>query len=126
MDDLLITGNTLSSVNKFKEYLCSYFHMKYLGPLKYFLCIAIARNPFSIYLCQRKYALGIIAETGLLGAKLVSTLLELNHNLAKVSGSFFNHSDRYANCRQVDLFESYSCGTCLCCSYFGTVYVNSS
>lgn len=87
MDDLLITGNTLLSVNKFKEYLSSCFHRKDLSPLKYFLGIEIAQNPSSIYLCQRKSALGVITETGLLGAKLASTPLEPNHNLAKVSSS---------------------------------------
>ena len=42
-------------------YLCSCFHMKDLGVLKYFLGIKVARNSEGIYLCQRKYALDIIA-----------------------------------------------------------------
>lgn len=37
MDDLFITGNSLSSITKFKKYLNSCFHMKDLGTLKYFL-----------------------------------------------------------------------------------------
>lgn len=46
VDDLLITGNSLAAITKFREYLSSYFHMKDLGPLKYFLGIEVAQNPF--------------------------------------------------------------------------------
>lgn len=40
--DLLITGNSLTAVNNFKESLSSSFHMKDLGVLKYFLGIEVA------------------------------------------------------------------------------------
>lgn len=69
VDDLLITSNRLSSVLTFKGYLNSYFHMKDLGLIKYFLGIKIAQNPSSQYLSQRKYALEIIVENGLMRAK---------------------------------------------------------
>ena len=42
VDDLIIDGNTSSSIADFKKYLSSYFHMKDLGVLKYFLGIEIA------------------------------------------------------------------------------------
>ena len=35
-----------------------------------------------IYICQEKYALDIISETGMLGAKSASFPLKQNHNLA--------------------------------------------
>lgn len=94
-DDLVITGNSLPSIIKFKDYLGSCFHMTDLELLKYFLGIEIARNPSGIYLCQRKYTLEIIYETSLIGAKPVSTLLEPNYNLAKASGPFFDKPDQY-------------------------------
>lgn len=43
--DLLIIGNSLSSILKFKEYMSSCLHMKDLGPLKYSLGIEIAKIP---------------------------------------------------------------------------------
>lgn len=60
--------------------------MKDLGILNYFLGIEVARSPSDMYLCQRKYILDIITETGLLGAKPVSHPIEQNHSLAKPTG----------------------------------------
>lgn len=48
-----------------------------------------------MYLCQRKYALEIISETGLMGAKLASTTIESNHQLAKDIGPLFEQPNRY-------------------------------
>ncbi|KAL9281130.1 putative reverse transcriptase, RNA-dependent DNA polymerase [Arabidopsis thaliana] len=56
-------------MDDFKSYLSSCFHMSDIGLLKYFLGIEVARNSTGMYLCQRKYALDIISDTGLLGSK---------------------------------------------------------
>nr|AWW15216.1 putative polyprotein [Leavenworthia alabamica] len=82
VDDLIIAGSSLKATESFKAYLSSCFHMKDLGELKYFLGIEVARNSSGFYLCQRKYALDIISETGLLASKPVSFPLEQNHKLA--------------------------------------------
>nr|KYP34077.1 Retrovirus-related Pol polyprotein from transposon TNT 1-94 [Cajanus cajan] len=74
--DLIICGNDSAAIQRFKEYLSKCFHMKDLGHLKYFLGVEVARNSSGIFLCQRKYALDIIQEVGLLGAQPVATPLE--------------------------------------------------
>lgn len=51
-DDFIIIGSCVKSTQDFKDYLSSCFHMKDLGPLKYFLGIEVARNESGIYLCQ--------------------------------------------------------------------------
>ncbi|XP_049373342.1 uncharacterized mitochondrial protein AtMg00810-like [Solanum verrucosum] len=58
--------------------------MKDLGNLKYFLGIEIMRSKIGILLNQRKYALELISNIGLSGAKLVSTPLEANVKLTTV------------------------------------------
>ena len=84
IDDLIISGSNEVDVERFKIYLNKCFHMKDLGKLKYFLGIEVTRNSDGIFLCQQKYALDLIFEAGLLGAKPAKTPLEQNHKLALV------------------------------------------
>lgn len=55
VDDLIITGNSNSTINSLIQELNQVFAMKDLGPLNYFLSVEIVRSPSSIYLCQAKY-----------------------------------------------------------------------
>lgn len=52
--------------------------------------LEIARNSSGFYISQRKYALDIITEAGLLGAKPSPVPVELNHKLAKATGPLAN------------------------------------
>ena len=76
VDDLVIYGNDDVVIKAFKTYLCVCFHMKDLGPLKYILGIKVARNSSRIFLCQCKYALDIISEAILLGAKSIDFAMD--------------------------------------------------
>lgn len=95
VDDLIISGNNSTCIQHFKHYLSACFHMKDLGVLKYFLGVEVARNSEGIFLCQRKYALDIISETGLLGAKPTSFPLAPNHKLALDAGTLMADPERY-------------------------------
>lgn len=54
-DDLLITENFEHSIDKFKNYLGTYFCMKDLGPLKYFLGIEVAHSSKGTYVKENIY-----------------------------------------------------------------------
>ncbi|XP_020960529.1 uncharacterized protein LOC107647274 [Arachis ipaensis] len=95
VDDLVIAGNNGDAINKFKQYLHKCFHMKDLGRLKYFLGVEVARSSKEIFLCQRKYALDIITEAGLLAAKLAATPCEENHRLASAAGLVLSYPSMY-------------------------------
>ena len=95
VDDLIISGNDIDALTSYKHYLGACFHMKDLGPLKYFLGIEVARSADGFFLSQRKYALDIISETGLLGAKPADTPLELNDHLARVDGPLYSEPAQY-------------------------------
>jgi hypothetical protein len=69
VDDIILTGNSLSSIESVKNFLHATFKIKDLGDLKYFLGLEVSRSHKGIHLCQRKYALYILSETGLLAAK---------------------------------------------------------
>ncbi|KAL3565808.1 hypothetical protein D5086_033854 [Populus alba] len=69
VDDVIITSNTLTTINQVKQFLRTTFLIKDLGNLKYFLGIEVARSVKGIVLFQRKYALDILADTGFSGAK---------------------------------------------------------
>ncbi|XP_039170375.1 uncharacterized mitochondrial protein AtMg00810-like [Eucalyptus grandis] len=81
VDDILVMGNNDSDVAKFKRYLHSTFHIKDLGPPKYFLGIEIARSNEGICLNQRKFILEIVSEAGLSGCKPTVILVEQNVKL---------------------------------------------
>ncbi|XP_061356883.1 uncharacterized mitochondrial protein AtMg00810-like [Gastrolobium bilobum] len=66
--------------------LDSKFKLKNLGALKYFLGLEIARSPKGISLCQRKYTLQILEDTGLLGCKPHSSPMDANLKLSLHEG----------------------------------------
>ncbi|CAM8911433.1 unnamed protein product [Rhodiola kirilowii] len=88
-------GNNTFELNSFKAYLSQCFKMKDLRALKYFLGLEVARNKEGFYICQRKYALDIILETGLLGAKPADFPMEQNHKLALAEGKDLKDGERY-------------------------------
>ena len=95
VDDLFICGNNSHMLKRCKDYLGKCFAMTDLGKLKYFLGIEVLRGPEGIFLCQRKYALDIVTETGNLGCTPAHTPLEQNHQLAKAEGPTLADPTKY-------------------------------
>ncbi|GKF03884.1 ribonuclease H-like domain-containing protein, partial [Tanacetum coccineum] len=75
VDDIIITGNNISEIEKFKVYLKSKFMIKDLGKLKYFLGIEVSDTDKGICPNQRKYVLDLLFEYGMLACKPAKTLL---------------------------------------------------
>ncbi|GKB96569.1 ribonuclease H-like domain-containing protein [Tanacetum coccineum] len=75
MDDIIITGNSISEIEKFKVYLKSKFMIKDLGKLKYFLGIKVVDTDKGICLNQRKYVLDLLYEYGMRACKPAKTPL---------------------------------------------------
>ncbi|GJX83229.1 ribonuclease H-like domain-containing protein [Tanacetum coccineum] len=75
VDDIIITGNNVAEIEKFKVFLKSKFMIKDLEKLKYFLGIEVVDTEKGICLNQRKYVLDLLSEYGMLACKLVDNPL---------------------------------------------------
>ncbi|XP_019154279.1 PREDICTED: uncharacterized protein LOC109150751 [Ipomoea nil] len=87
VDDILISSPDMCLINELKAFLDSTFKIKDLGKQGYFLGIEAHRTEAGLNLCQRKYALDILAEECFLHCKPVSTPMVPGHKLTKDSGT---------------------------------------
>jgi hypothetical protein len=76
VDDIILAGNSLEEFDKIKTVMDSEFKIKDLGMLRYFLGIEVAHSKSGISICQRKYCLDLLKDTGLLGSKPAPTPLD--------------------------------------------------
>ncbi|XP_069152641.1 uncharacterized protein [Solanum lycopersicum] len=81
VDDILVTGSSLELIKETTEALQQVFKMNDLGELRYFLGIEFVRCEAGMVMHQRKYALQLIDEVGLSGAKPSGTPMDVNVKL---------------------------------------------
>ena len=86
VDDLLLSGNNLDTLNQLKELLCLSFHMKDLGELSYFLGLEIHRTTADFFVSQRKYTMDLIKEYGMENAKPLQLPMDPNIKLTPTTG----------------------------------------
>ncbi|GKA15748.1 putative RNA-directed DNA polymerase [Tanacetum coccineum] len=95
VDDMVVTGDDEDEMNKLKDVLGAEFELKDLGKLKYFLGIEVARSSRGITMCQRKYTLDLLTETGMLDCKPIDTPIEQNHGLTLLTYKAPTNKERY-------------------------------
>lgn len=95
VDDLVLARTNITEITLMKELLDRKFSIKDLGDLKYFLGFEIARSNKGINLCQRKYAVDLLNDTGMLPAKPCSTPMDSKLRLHKNSGEPFSDPSSY-------------------------------
>ncbi|XP_073225688.1 uncharacterized protein [Cicer arietinum] len=94
-DDIILTGNDSQEIQFVKSFLHSQFRIKDLRSLKYFLGLEVAQSSKGISLNQRKYALDLLDDMGLLNCKPVSTPMLPNLKLSKDDGNPFPDNKLY-------------------------------
>ncbi|XP_024171978.1 uncharacterized mitochondrial protein AtMg00810-like [Rosa chinensis] len=85
VDDILVTGNDPVSIAALKNFLHSHFRIKDLGDLKHFLGIEVSTSSNGIFISQRKYALEIVKDAGLIGAAPTDSPMERDLKLSDKS-----------------------------------------
>lgn len=63
VDDIIITGNTVSIIDDVIAALTKEFDIKDLGPLHYFLGIQIIQHADGLFLSQAKYVTDLLTKT---------------------------------------------------------------
>ena len=78
-----MASNANGEIIEVKKFLDKTFKIKDLGSLKYFLRIEVVRNGTGIHINQRKYALDILLDCGLLGGKPSKIPMEENIKISR-------------------------------------------
>ena len=95
VDDNLLADNDLKEIQHLKTSLLEKFLIKDLENLKYFLGIKFSRSRKEIFMSQRKYALDILQDTGLIEARPEKFPMEQNLKLSLTEGEKLNDSSKY-------------------------------
>ncbi|KAG7565310.1 Integrase catalytic core [Arabidopsis suecica] len=83
VDDLLVTGSSLSLILDFKKGMSTKFEMSDLGKLTYYLGIEVCQHEGGITLKQERYASKIMNETRMEGCNTVHSPMNANLKLSK-------------------------------------------
>ncbi|CAA7013624.1 unnamed protein product [Microthlaspi erraticum] len=85
IDDLFVTGTSLIIIEEFKREMSSKFEMSDLGRLTYYLGIEVQQDSEGITLSQRRYAMKILEEAGMMSCNPVNTPMEAGLKLSKAT-----------------------------------------
>ena len=95
VDDMIITGNSPQTLNDLKKYLHTQFHMKDLGDWKYFLGLEIKKSSQGLFVCQQKYTLDLLQETGMANCKPLKLPIAQRLKLLADSGTQLSYPNPY-------------------------------
>lgn len=95
VDDIVIANNNFQAISDLTGFLNSAFKLKDLGPLKFFLGLEIAYSSKGICVSQRKYALEILDDAGVLAAKPSHVPMEPTIKLSREEGDLLSDPTIY-------------------------------
>ncbi|CAM8917932.1 unnamed protein product [Rhodiola kirilowii] len=87
VDDVILTGTSPALIKKVNAFIHDLFKIKDLSQLRFFLGFEVSRSDAGLFLNQRKYALELISEAGLLACKPSIIPMDTNHKLGLSTAS---------------------------------------
>ena len=76
IDDLIITGDDMKVLGRFKREMSKNFKMSDLGVLSYYLDIEVQQSIADITICQSAYVKKLLDTAGLADSNLTMTLMK--------------------------------------------------
>lgn len=86
VDDLLVTGNSVETIEKFKQEMNEQFEMNNLGKLSYYLGIEVKQGSDYVELKQTGYAKKILEKAGMSGCNPTKYPMDPKEHLTKDEG----------------------------------------
>lgn len=95
VDDILVTGNTNTGIQRILTLLAERFSVKDAEDLNYFLGIEAHRTSTGLHLCRRKYILDLLHKYDMMNAKPVTTPMASSPKLSLTSGTALSDPTKY-------------------------------
>ena len=95
VDDIILTGDDIGTIQKLKGHLHQVFSIKDLGTLHYFLGLEVSYVPEGVILSQRKFASDLIKESGFVPTKKVATPLPVHLKLQASYSPLYNNPTHF-------------------------------
>ena len=83
VDDFLVTGTSIESINEFMREMAMKFEMRELGKLTYNIGIEIHQHAEGIFLKQERYATKILEECGMAACNSTHIPMDMNVKLSR-------------------------------------------
>lgn len=90
VDDIVVTVSNSSAISDFIAFIKSFFPIKGLNPLHYFLGIELHCTNSSLFLSQTKYITDLLVGTNMHASKSVSTPMAVSDSLNAFDGNSIN------------------------------------
>ncbi|CAA0820188.1 cysteine-rich RLK (RECEPTOR-like protein kinase) 8 [Striga hermonthica] len=95
VDDVLLTGSSITLIDQFKLFLDQEFSIKDMGLAKYFLGVELHSSTEGTLLCQHKYVLDLLGDMHMLDCSPAATPLPHGMKLQVVDGDLLLQPDLY-------------------------------
>ena len=95
VDDMIITGDDMQSIQNLKHFLGRQFEIKDLGPLIYFLGLEVYSSADGYYLTHAKYTFDLISQASIINSKIIDTPIKYNCRLNSHDGESLSDATLY-------------------------------